>query len=136
MRYLFAWSHKLAENADSAPVFATNVLFTHGQHENVLYVLAGNNTKDCDPNPSNVVKAATLDAFDAGTGHILWRRSTSGPGRCTTASPTVWGQGVSGPGLVGKVHKYDAATGSEYRNDGWPIVFTLDPFREKESAAL
>ena len=136
VRYAYAWGHSLAINADSTPVFAPHVAFSGGIHRNVLFVLAGNNITDCDPNPANFVKASTLYAFDAGTGQPLWHQSTSGPSRCTTSAPAVKGQWVYAPGLDGKVHKYALATGKEYLTGGWPIPYTLDPLREKESAAL
>ena len=134
--YSFAWSRPLNVNADSAPVFVKNVAFGHGKYASVVYVLAGNNVLDCDSHPQNFVKASTLSAFNAGTGRLLWRQSTKGPSRCTTAVPAVKGTWVYSPGLDGFVHKYNAATGKQYVGGGWPVRYTLNPFYEKESAAL
>lgn len=136
LSYIFAWSQRLSVNADSVPVFLRQVTFRHGRARNMLYVLAGNNATDCDPNPRNFVKASTLYGFDAGTGKVLWQQSSTGASRCTTSAPAVYRNWVYAPGLDGKVHKYDAATGKEYRRNGWPIRYTLNPFREKASAPL
>ncbi len=100
----------------------------------MVYVLAGNNTDNC--NSDNPVRRATLYAFDAVTGKARWTASTTGPARCTTASPVVVGQWVYAPGLDGKVHRYAAGSGKEYLAAGWPLLYTLMPDVEKVAADL
>ncbi len=134
--YTFAWGHSLNVNADSAPVFVKSVAFGRHVVRNMVYVLTGNNTTDCDFHPQNFVKVSTLYAFDAQTGRRLWTRSTSGPSRCTTAVPVAYRSWIYSPGLDGFVHKYNTATGKEFRGKGWPVRYTLNAFYEKESAAL
>ena len=128
------WSRRLSANADSSPAIIRNLSFPRNVHKSVLFVLAGNNGSDCDP--GNPVRAATTYAFNAANGHLLWKRSTRGPGRCTTSSPVVAGGWVYSAGLDGKIHKYRAVNGSEFNQDGWPIAVTLNPSEEKISAAL
>ncbi|GAC1630284.1 MAG: hypothetical protein NVS4B2_13310 [Chloroflexota bacterium] len=99
-------------------------------------MLTGNNTTNCSPMPANFTKVSTLYAFDAASGKLMWHRSTTGPSRCTTAAPAADGRWVYSPGFDGKVHRYDAATGSEYVNNHWPKTYTLMPFTEKASASL
>jgi outer membrane protein assembly factor BamB len=124
----------VSPNADSAPIEIARVALPSGKHRALVYVLAGNNTDDC--NPGNPVRRTTLYAFDAATGAQRWSRSTTGPSRCTTASPVAVGQWVYAPGLDGKVHRYAAATGKEYTRGGWPRTYTLMPDVEKSSADL
>lgn len=136
LSYGFAWGHTLNVNADSSPIYVKKVALGRHIVRNVVYVLTGNNPLDCDSNPQNFVKVSTLYAFDAVTGRRLWRQSTSGRSRCTTSSPVARGTWVYSPGLDGFVHRYDTATGKEYRRKGWPVRYTLNPFYEKQSAAL
>jgi PQQ-like domain len=127
------WQRSINPNADSAPAYAANVSIG-GNSTSLLYVLGGNNTSDC--NSGDPVTRATLYALDAKTGGILWTRSTTGPSRCTTAGPTVdpSGQWVYAPGLDGKIHRYDTATGEESTSGHWPRTVTLMPDVEKVSA--
>jgi outer membrane protein assembly factor BamB len=121
------WQRSIAPNADSAPAFLS---FGGRQY---LYVLAGNNDSNC--NPGNPVRRATLYAFDAASGKQLWKRSTAGAGRCTTAGPAVDTtlHRVYAPGLDGKLHAYDARTGKQITGHGWPFKVTLMPDVEKIS---
>ncbi len=122
------WQRSISANADSAPAF----LAYHGHQ--FLYVLAGNNSSNC--NPGNPVRRGTLYAFNAGSGKKLWTRATSGPSRCTTAGPAV-DRGlhrVYAPGLDGKLHAYDAVSGTEITGHGWPFRVTLMPDVEKVSS--
>jgi hypothetical protein len=134
LAYRLAWSRKLSLNADSSPVIMRNLLFPHHLRRSVVFVLAGNNGNNCDP--GNPVKGATTYAFNAGNGKLLWKRSTGGPGRCTTSSPVTAGSWVYGAGLDGRIHKYRGTDGSEFKKAGWPIRVTLNPSDEKISAAL
>jgi hypothetical protein len=75
-------------------------------------------------------------ALDAATGLVIWSEATAGPSRCTTAGPVADpdGRWVYAPGLDGKVHRYDAASGKESRTQGWPHPVTLMPDVEKVAA--
>ena len=128
------WSRALDANADSSAIFLKNVHLTGRRTANLVVVVAGNNTSDCDP--GNPVRRATTYAFNAVDGKLVWSRSTSGKGRCTTAGAAAAGAWVYAPGLDGRVHRYAAASGTEYRRDGWPKPFTLMPYVEKASSSL
>lgn len=134
LRYHLAWSRQLDNIVDSTPVIERNVKMAGGKRATVAFALAGNNGGNCDP--GSPVRAATTYAFTISTGKLLWRRSTSGRGRCTTAAPAIWSTWVFSPGLDGKIHKYSAATGSEWKRGGWPKPFTKQPYVEKSSANL
>jgi outer membrane protein assembly factor BamB len=116
------------------PAYAARVTLRGGKTVPTVYVLAGNNGSNCDP--GDPVRTATLYAFNARTGSPLWSKSTSGPSRCTTASPAVdpSGKWVYAAGLDGKVHRYNSGTGSETLGHGWPVTITLMPDVEKMSA--
>ena len=131
--YHLAWTRQLDNNADSAATIDPSVKLAIGKTVTVAYVLAGNNDDDC--NPSNPVHAATTYAYTI-SGELLWQRSTSGLGRCTTSAPAFSGSWVYSPGLDGKVHRYNAATGAEWKKNGWPKPFTKQTYVEKASAAV
>lgn len=126
------WSASVSPNADSAPAYLGHVHLRGGKTAAVVYVLAGNNGADCQP--SDPVRSATLYAFAVANGRLLWRRSTGGPSRCTTAGPAALGRWVYAPGLDGAIHRYNAATGAESKGHGWPVRVTLMPYVEKVSA--
>lgn len=130
--YKRVWSASLSVNADSTPVVDKGVTLPTGKRATLVFVLAGNDASDC----SNPVKLATTYAFVAATGRLLWRRSTSGQARCTTAAPAVWRRWIFSPGLDGFVHRYAAGTGEEFKKQGWPQRYTLIPSVEKSSANL
>jgi len=129
------WVASVQPNVDSAPAYLPHVRLPDGRRRAVVFVLAGNNGSDCDP--GNPVRRATTYAFDAGSGKVLWSRSTTGPSRCTTAGPEVEPSGtwVYAPGLDGKVHRYAAGSGKEAIGHGWPMRISLMPDVEKMSAA-
>jgi outer membrane protein assembly factor BamB len=128
------WTHTIESNADSAPAYLPHVRLPNGRHRAIVYVVAGNNTSNC--NPGDPVRRATTYALNAANGSLIWSRSTSGPSRCTTAGPVVdpSGHWVYTPGLDGKIHRYNAATGAETRNHTWPVTISLMPDVEKMSA--
>lgn len=128
------WVAAIQPNADSSPAYLPHVQLSGNRKRAMVYVLAGNNSSNC--NPGNPVRRATTYAFDAGSGHLLWSRSTSGPSRCTTAGPTVdpSGRWVYSVGLDGKVHRYAAGTGRETVGHGWPVTYTLMPDVEKAAS--
>ncbi len=128
------WIRSIQPNADSAPAYLPHVRLQDGRRHGVVYVLAGNNTSNCSP--GDPVRRATLYALDAATGRTIWTQSTTGPSRCTTAGPVVdrAGTWVYAPGLDGRMHRYDAASGRESRSKGWPQTITLMPDVEKMAA--
>lgn len=128
------WSRAIRPNADSTPVYVPQVALPGRKHRAMIYLLAGNNSSNCDS--GDPVPRATLYALDAATGAVRWTRSTRGPARCTTAAPAVVNGWVYVPGLDGKVRRYHAGTGKEYRRGGWPRAYTLMPDVEKASANL
>jgi hypothetical protein len=131
--YRLVWKHSLNVFADSAPTIIPGVKLAHGKTATVAYVLAGNNSSDC--HPGNPVKHSTVYAYTV-SGTFLWKQSTSGQSRCTTSAPAYHSGFVYTPGLDGKVHKYNAATGAQWKKNGWPIPYTKQPYVEKASAAL
>jgi outer membrane protein assembly factor BamB len=122
------WSVKLDANDDASPII------TRQGNGKVVLVLAGNNDHDCEP-PA-LVQRSTLYALKADTGKLLWEQSTRGRSRCTTSSPAVWHGWVFSPGLDGFIHRYSLRNGKEYRRQGWPKRFALDPWFEKASSPL
>jgi hypothetical protein len=128
------WVHTIQPNADSAPAYLSHVRLRDGRRHAMVYVVAGNNTSNCSP--GDPVRRATLYALDAASGRAVWTRSTTGPSRCTTAGPVTdpSGKWVYAPGLDGKLHRYDAASGTEATNHGWPHTITLMPDVEKMAA--
>lgn len=125
------WTRSIAVNADSAPAYSAH---PHGLRGPLLYVLAGNNGSNCSK--SDPVRAAVLYALNPSNGKTIWSRSSSGPARCTTAGPVAdpSGRWVYAGGFDGKMHRYDAGTGNEYRKGGWPKSVTLMPRDEKMAA--
>lgn len=97
-------------------------------------MVAGNNQSDCEP--GNRVRVATTYAFVAGTGHLLWSRSSHGPARCTTSAPAISGTWVYSAGLDDRIHRYALLTGKEYLRHGWPEFVSLSPRFEKISSRL
>lgn len=124
------WVRTIQPNADSSPAYLPHVSLPRNRRGAAVYVLAANNGSNCDP--GNPVRRATIYAFEASNGRVLWSRSTSGLSRCTTAGPTADPSGtwVYAVGLDGKVHRYASGTGRE-SGHGWPITYTLIPDVEK-----
>ena len=140
------WQRSISPDADSTPIYlahpggpscpTVSSGARRGCGPSTIYLVAGNNTDNC--NPGDPVPRSTLYALDAASGRVLWKRSASGPSRCTTAAPAGdpserW---VYAPGLDGKVHRYGAVTGKESIGSGWPVTVTLMPDVEKVSANL
>ena len=134
LSYHRLWTVGMDANADSPAITVDNVSFPGGSTKNVVLALAGNNDDDCDP--GNAVSPATTYAFDASNGHQLWSVDTKGKGRCTTSRPAVYKGFVYSTSLDGRIHKYALTTGVENKQNGWPKLFTLNPYREKQSSNL
>ena len=129
------WSSHLQPNADSVGALIPN-LRVHGKRKSLLYLLAANNTSNC--NPGNPVRRAVLYALNSAKGKTVWSRSTGGPSRCSTSGPVAdpSGKWVYAAGLDGKLHKYASGTGKEAVDKHWPRKVTLMPDVEKVSANL
>ncbi len=144
-----SWLRSITPNADSVPVYLASSARTRAAlaacraalstqlkcaAPPIVYVLAGNNRFNCLA--SRRVKRATLYALSARTGALQWKRSTAGPGLCTTAGPVLdpSGQWLYAAGLDGKMHRYDAISGEETLQAPWPQPITLMPDAEKIAA--
>src|SRR6516225_9956534 len=57
------WTRTLQSNADSTPAYLPHVLLGGGRRRDLVFVVAGNNTSNC--NPGNPVRKATTYALDA-----------------------------------------------------------------------
>ncbi|HTZ54989.1 MAG TPA: PQQ-binding-like beta-propeller repeat protein [Candidatus Acidoferrum sp.] len=76
-------------------------------------------------------------AIEAQTGKVIWTYSTSGP-NITQSTPAAdpSGTAIYVPGIDGKVHKLNAATGAEMIVPGFPATITTIPGTEKDASAL
>ncbi len=119
------WRTKLPDIADSTPTVLHALEFPDGTVRNVLYL---------------TTKAGRLLALDANSGVLLWSRTnpTYDPNKMTTSSPYADAEHrvVYSYALDGKVHKYDAISGKELRDNGWPVTVTTMKDSEKGSSAL
>ena len=75
--------------------------------------------------------------IEATSGRIVWKFATHGP-KYTRSTPAADPSGttVYAPGVDGKVHKLDAATGRELRSPGFPARVTRVPDTEADDAPL
>jgi outer membrane protein assembly factor BamB len=107
--------------ADSTPILLANVTI-QGAAQQVLYQTAKN---------------GETFAIAASTGKILWTYSTSGP-NITQSTPVADPSYTSiyVPGVDGKIHKLNAATGAEITGGGFPATLTTIPNTEKDASAL
>lgn len=119
------WRSRLPTIADSTPAYLHGLTFPGGTVRNVLYL---------------TTKLGSLVALDADSGALLWARSnpTYDPNKFTTSSPYADASSrmVYSYGLDGRVHKYNAITGRERFDGGWPKKVTTMRLSEKESSAL
>jgi outer membrane protein assembly factor BamB len=115
------WVANLDAPADSAPIFISDVTVS-GKKLNVLFVTS---------------RKGTTYAIAADRGSLIWTHSTSGP-NITNSMPAAdpSRQWIYAPGVDGFVHRLSAATGSESRQDGFPVRITWMPDVEKDAAAL
>ncbi|HTX56424.1 MAG TPA: PQQ-binding-like beta-propeller repeat protein, partial [Candidatus Acidoferrales bacterium] len=107
--------------ADSTPILLANVSIG-GVATQVLYQTAKN---------------GETFAIQANSGKILWTFPTSGtsPTQSTpVADPS--GTSIYVPGIDGKIHKLNAATGAEITGGGFPATLTLIPGTEKDASSL
>jgi outer membrane protein assembly factor BamB len=121
------WTATLPDVADSSPAYLPAIRFPDGTTRDVLYL---------------TTKSGRIVALDADTGGELWAHShshpTAGPNMVTTSSPLVdpTSGDVYAYSMDGKIHKYDAISGTEIFANGWPKTITTLPQTEKESSAL
>jgi hypothetical protein len=107
--------------ADSTPILLANVTIGSVTQQ-VLYQTAKN---------------GETFAIQANTGKILWTYATNGtsPTQSTpVADPS--GTSIYVPGIDGKIHKLNAATGAEIAGGGFPATLTLIPGTEKNASSL
>ena len=120
------WVHRLPQVSDSAPILLPRLPWPDGTTHDVLYL---------------TTKVGSLVALDASTGRQFWAQTPftpSDPNKMTTSSP------IGDParavvysyGMDGKVHQYQAITGQEIKEHGWPVPITTMQESEKESSAL
>jgi outer membrane protein assembly factor BamB len=115
------WQTSFGSVADSTPILLANVTIGTAKH-NVLY---------------QTTTSGETFAIDARTGKVLWTYSTTGP-NITDSTPAADPSGTSiyVPGVDGKVHKLNAATGSELTAPGFPVEITTMPSTEKDASSL
>ena len=107
--------------ADSTPILLANVEIS-GAPQQMLYQTAKN---------------GETFAIEAHTGQIIWTYKTTGP-QITDSTPAAdpSGTAIYVPGVDGKVHKLNAATGAEETSPGFPATITTIPGTEKDASAL
>lgn len=115
------WKIALGDIADTAPILLHSVS-VRGAYRPMLY--------------ETLRDGATL-GIEATTGTVVWRFRTTGP-NYTHSSPAAdpSGTAIFVPGVDGKVHKLNAATGKEIRGQGFPAAITLIPQTEANESAL
>ncbi|MBV9647480.1 MAG: PQQ-binding-like beta-propeller repeat protein [Candidatus Eremiobacteraeota bacterium] len=113
---------RLGAVADSSPIYASHVKRSRHAAIAMLFVVDG---------------AGTSYGIDAGSGAVLWRFPTHGP-KITASSPVLDpdGRHLYVPGVDGRVHKLDAASGIEVKASGFPLLITRMPDVEKDASAL
>jgi len=107
--------------ADSTPILLANVE-VGGTAQQMLY---------------QTDKNGETFAIEARTGKIVWTYSTTGS-NITDSTPAAdpSGTAIYVPGIDGKVHKLNAATGAEVSAPGFPATITTIPGTEKDASAL
>ncbi len=82
-------------------------------------------------------KKGVTFGIDASSGEILWQFATHG-GQSTTSAPAADPSRTSiyAPGVDGKVHKLDPATGVEIVSGGFPVTISLMPKTELDESPL
>ncbi|HTV91748.1 MAG TPA: PQQ-binding-like beta-propeller repeat protein [Verrucomicrobiae bacterium] len=107
--------------ADSTPILLANVTIGNTAQQ-MLY---------------QTDKNGETFAIAAQTGKIVWTYSTTGS-NITDSTPAAdpSGTAIYVPGIDGKVHKLNAATGAEVSASGFPATITLIPGTEKDASAL
>jgi len=115
------WQISFGDEADSTPILLANVAI-NGVAQQMLY--------QTDENGETF-------GIEAQTGKVVWTYKTSGPG-ITQSTPAAdpSGTAIYVPGVDGKVHKLNAATGAEMSASGFPATITVIPDREKDASAL
>lgn len=107
--------------ADSTPILLANISI-NGTAQQMLYQTGKN---------------GETFAIEASSGKIVWKYPTSGS-NITDSTPAAdpSGQAIYVPGVDGKVHKLNAATGAEMSAPGFPATITAIPGTEKDASAL
>ncbi|HEY6485394.1 MAG TPA: PQQ-binding-like beta-propeller repeat protein [Candidatus Cybelea sp.] len=107
--------------ADSTPIFLNRVRIGHSLRP-MLY--------------QTTTSGATF-GIEAITGRIVWKFATHGP-KYTRSTPAAdpSGTAIYAPGVDGKVHKLNAATGREVQSPGFPARISHMPNTEADDAPL
>jgi outer membrane protein assembly factor BamB len=115
------WQIALGHVADTAPILLQRVRVGRF-YRSLLYETLRNGT--------------TL-GIDAMTGHVVWRFTTSGP-KYTHSAPAadLAGKAIYAPGVDGRVHKLNPASGREIHGQGFPAKITLIPNTEADESPL
>ncbi|HEY1883140.1 MAG TPA: PQQ-binding-like beta-propeller repeat protein [Candidatus Cybelea sp.] len=107
--------------ADSTPIFLNRVRIGRS-HRPMLY---------------QTTTSGVTFGIEALSGRIVWKFATHGP-KYTRSTPAAdpSGAAIYAPGVDGKVHKLDAATGREVRSAGFPARVSHMPNTEADDAPL
>ena len=116
------WRVHLPGVADSSPILLHALKLPDGSTRDVLDIT----TRD-----------GRLIAADAASGATLWSHQPQGQKitHSSAVADPLTGM-VYAYGLDGYLHQYQAATGDEVRNSGWPARVTTFTATEKESSSL
>ncbi|HEY5094319.1 MAG TPA: PQQ-binding-like beta-propeller repeat protein [Candidatus Eremiobacteraceae bacterium] len=116
------WVATYDATADGAPILIANVPLSANSTSPVLY---------------QETRLGTTYAVNAYSGEIVWKRTTQGV-NITSSMPAAdpSGQWIYAPGVDAHVRKYAAATGKEFRGNGFPLRITWSPEIEKDASAL
>ncbi len=107
--------------ADSTPILLANIEIG-GTAQQMLY---------------QTDKNGETFAIEAQTGKIIWTYTTTGTAPTdSTPAADPSGTAIYVPGIDGKVHKLNAATGVEMSAPGFPATITTIPNTEKDASAL
>jgi hypothetical protein len=115
------WQVSLGNVADSAPIYLEKVRVKRA-YLPMLFV---------------TTQSGVTLGIDATTGKIAWKYTTHGP-NYTHSSPAAdpSGKAIYVPGVDGKVHKLNAATGREMTGPGFPAKITRIPNTEANESSL
>ncbi len=115
------WQISFGNVADSTPILLANIQIG-GAAQQMLY---------------QTDKNGETFGIEAQTGKIIWTYATNGS-NITDSTPAAdpSGAAIYVPGIDGKVHKLNAATGAEMSAPGFPATITTIPGTEKDASAL
>jgi outer membrane protein assembly factor BamB len=108
-------------NADSAPIFIARVRIG-SSYQPMLY---------------ETTKKGITFGIEATSGRIVWKFATTGA-QSTTSAPAAdpSRSAIYAPGIDGKLHKLNPATGREIPTTGFPVLISLMPRTELDESPL